>query len=419
MALALPEDLSRARDDRVVAGVCGGLARWLGVDPVVVRLATVLLALANAVGVVIYLVAWCLLPVADEAGDSGEADDGAGAQPDEARSLKNAAAVGCITLGLLVLIRTTLPVFPGRVVWPATLAAAGLGVVWARSNEQERARWRAVVAGRIPGDAVALFSGRALWWRLLVGGGLLICGIGWFLHSYTALEAVGAVGSAVLATLLGILVLVGPWIRALFKQLRAERRERIRTEERADMAAHLHDSVLQTLALIQRQAESPQQARSLARRQERELRAWLFDDRTPDATTVPATLAAALDQVSDDVEANDDVTVDVVVVGDRPLDPQVEALVAALREAVVNGARHSGEPEVSVYVEVLDDYVEAFVRDRGKGFDPESVDVHRRGIADSIVGRMIRHGGLATVRSAPGEGTEVMLHLPCGPLEST
>jgi signal transduction histidine kinase len=215
------------------------------------------------------------------------------------------------------------------------------------------------------------------------------------------------------------------------RQLRDERSERIRSDERADMAAHLHDSVLQTLALIQRHADSPQQSRSLARRQERELRAWLFDARNPDGS--PASLTAALDRLSDDIEADHDVTVDVVAVGDLPLDEHLEALVAALREAAVNAAKHSGEPEVSVYVEVEGEVpedgpgsgapragkdrggrayvVEAYVRDRGKGFEPKGVYGDRRGIAESIIGRMARHGGTAKVRSAPGEGTEVTLRM--------
>jgi signal transduction histidine kinase len=212
-----------------------------------------------------------------------------------------------------------------------------------------------------------------------------------------------------LATATGIALLLGPWIASLLSTLREERGQRIRTEERADMAAHLHDSVLQTLALIQRHADSPQQSRSLARRQERELRAWLFDARNPDGA--PASLAAALDRLSDDIEADHDVNVDVVAVGDHPLDEHLEALVAALREAAVNAAKHSGEPEVSIYVEVAEGEVEAYVRDRGKGFDPSEVYGDRRGIADSIIGRMVRHGGTAKVRSAPGEGTEVSLRM--------
>jgi signal transduction histidine kinase len=175
--------------------------------------------------------------------------------------------------------------------------------------------------------------------------------------------------------------------------------------------------VLQTLALIQRHADSPQEARSLARRQERELRAWLYDDRRPAGDDgAPATLAGALDRLADEVEADHHgIEVDVVVVGDCPLDPGVEALVKAAREAVVNAAKHSGSPEVSVYAEVTGDRVEAFVRDRGKGFDPTAVDEDRHGISRSIVSRMARHGGRAAVHSAPGEGTEVSLSVTSAP----
>ena len=215
-----------------------------------------------------------------------------------------------------------------------------------------------------------------------------------------------------LATALGVVLVFGPWIVRLVGQLGDERRERIRSEERADMAAHLHDSVLQTLALIQRNTEASSEARSLARRQERELRAWLYDDRHradggPDGDA-PGTLALALDRLTDEVEADHPaVEVAVVLVGDCPLDPGVTALVKAVREAVVNAANHSGESVVSVYVEVDGGRVEAFVRDRGRGFDPAAVGDDRQGIARSIVGRMARHGGRARVLSAPGEGTEV------------
>jgi signal transduction histidine kinase len=251
-----------------------------------------------------------------------------------------------------------------------------------------------------------------VWVRVLVGAGLLIAGIGFFLASNDALAAVGSVGIAVLATILGGALLFSPWVARLVRQLGEERRERIRNEERADMAAHLHDSVLQTLALIQRHADAPQQARSLARRQERELRAWLYDGRRSSTEDAPGALATALDGVADEVEADHGVAVDVVVVGDCPFDGHVDALVAAVREAVLNAARHSGADEVSVYAEVVgDSRIEAFVRDRGRGFDPAAVNGDRRGITHSIVRRMARHGGRAHVTSAPGEGTEVAFEL--------
>jgi signal transduction histidine kinase/phage shock protein PspC (stress-responsive transcriptional regulator) len=417
----LPPGLVRRRDERMVAGVCAGVGRWLGVDPIVVRLATVILALANGVGVVAYLVAWVVLP---EGGDPADDAAGVAGRPGRApetgrRSAELALAVGCITVGLLVLVRWTVPFFPDHLVWPAVIAAVGVGLALARAGDGDRARWREVV-GRLPGNPVeSLRGGWGMWLRIHLGGTLLVVGIATFLATNEAFAAIGQVGIAVLATVLGGALLFGPWAVRLIHQLGAERRERIRSEERADMAAHLHDSVLQTLALIQRHADAPHESRSLARRQERELRAWLYDDRRrAEADGAPSTLAVALDRLTDEVEADHrGVEVGVVLVGDCPLDPGVAALVKAMREAVVNAAKHSGESEVSVYVEVEDGRVEAFVRDRGRGFDPAAVDGDRQGIAQSIVGRVARHGGRAEVHSAPGEGTEVNLEMACAPAE--
>jgi signal transduction histidine kinase len=406
----LPDGLVRSRDDRVVAGVCAGVARWLGVEPLVVRLAAAVLTLANGIGMLVYLAAWLVLP---EEG-TGE---GTPAEAAPRRSVELAVAVGCITLGVLLLIRWTIPFFPDHIVWPAAVAATGFAVVWTRVDEIDRDRWREVGA-RLPGNPVeALRGGGAVWARVLLGGVLLLLGMGLFFGTNDAFQTLGQAGVAVLATAVGGGVLLGPWIVRLWNQSRSEARERMRAEARADMAAHLHDSVLQTLALIQRHAEEPEQSRSLARRQERALRAWLYDERPPDGAA--GTLVSGLDRMTDEVEADHrGVAVDVVTVGDRAVDVHLDALLGAVREAVVNAAKHSGASEVSVYVEVEGDRVEAFVRDRGRGFDPAATAGDRRGIADSIVGRMRRHGGRAQVHSTPGEGTEVtfeMVLVPEGP----
>jgi signal transduction histidine kinase/phage shock protein PspC (stress-responsive transcriptional regulator) len=414
----LPAGLVRRRDGRRIGGVCAGLAGWLGVDPLVVRVAAVVLALANGVGVLVYLVLWALLPEEDAAG----ANDPAGVGPGEVepataasrRPAEVAIAVGCITLGALLLLRWTVPYFPDRLVWPAAIAGLGAGLMLARVGDADRARWREVTA-RLPGNPVeALRGGRGVWLRVVAGTSLLVIGIGTFLATTAAVAAVGRIGVAVLATAVGVALVFGPWIARLLQDLGAERRERIRSEERADMAAHLHDSVLQTLALIQRHADVPGETRTLARRQERELRAWLYDERRwADDGGAPSTLAAALDALADEVEADHrGVEVAVVVVGDCPLDAGVEALVKAVREAVVNAAVHSGAAEVSLYAEVAGGRVEAFVRDRGLGFDPASVNGDRRGITQSIVARMARHGGRTSLHSAPGEGTEVAIEVP-------
>ena len=429
---ALPPGLVRRSDEHVVAGVCAGVARWLGVDPIVVRLAALILALANGVGVLAYLVAWVVLP---EAPPESTAGSPASRPRDRHRSGRRnaelALAVGCITLGLLVLVRWSAPFFPDFVVWPGTLAAIGIGLVLARGGDggvdaaTGRAPAPSAGRGEVRHDArprltanplEALRSGRWFWLRMLGGANLLVLGIAIFLATSEASGTIGKVGIAVLATALGVVLVFGPWIVRLVGQLGDERRERIRSEERADMAAHLHDSVLQTLALIQRNTDAASEARSLARRQERELRAWLYDERhradDGAAGGAAGTLALALDRLTDEVEADHPaVEVDVVLVGDCPLDSGVTALVKAVREAVVNAANHSGEAVVSVYVEVNGGRVEAFVRDRGRGFDPAAVDDDRQGIARSIVGRMARQGGRARVLSAPGEGTEVSVEV--------
>jgi len=191
------------------------------------------------------------------------------------------------------------------------------------------------------------------------------------------------------------------------RELAEERRERIRSEERAEMAAHLHDSVLQTLALIQRKADQPRELVALARRQERELRSWLYSGNGP----VSGTIASAINEMAAEIEDVHGIEVDVVSVGDAPLTSAVDAVVQAAREAVVNAAKHSGAASVSVYVETKGDHVTVYVRDRGHGFDPEDVPDDRRGISSSIRDRMLRHGGHASITSSPAEGTEVMLEL--------
>lgn len=179
------------------------------------------------------------------------------------------------------------------------------------------------------------------------------------------------------------------------------------------MAARVHDSVLQTLALIQRNAEDPQRVARLARAQERELRSWLFEGRAPGSpgASDPTTLAAGAEQIARDVEASHEVAVEVVTVGDCDLDDDLRALLAAGREATVNAAKWSGAPTVSLFAEVEPSAVSMFVRDRGAGFDPGSVAADRRGLAESIGARMARHGGTSTIRSSPGQGTEVALHM--------
>jgi signal transduction histidine kinase len=399
-SIQLP-DIQRSTDDRVVAGVCAGIGEELGVDPMVVRLATVVLTLANGVGLIAYLIAWAVLP---EAGTDPRH------RQVRRQTSERAVALGLITLGVLLLVRGFGLVLPSGLVWSITVSAIGFSVVWARTSDAGRARLRDFALGATDEDGGETSRTTMLVVRAVLGGALLIVGLALLLASGGLLRIVGQLGLAVAATGVGVALLMGPWIVRLWRDLDTERRQRIRSEERSEMAAHLHDSVLQTLTLIQRHADAPQRARMLARRQERELRAWLYDERAPEES--PTTLVAALEQVVTEVEDQHEVDVDLVLVGDATIDRPLEGFVSALREAANNAARHSGATEVSVYVEVEPDKVSAYVRDRGKGFDPAAVEPGRLGVSGSIIGRMQRLAGKAEVHSTPGEGTEVVLEIP-------
>ena len=313
--------------------------------------------------------------------------------------------IGLILAGVLTLFLVTGLWFGLELGWPASLAAIGFAVLWARSTDDGRGRWDPA-SFRSP--LQAMIRGRASLSRILFGSALIVGGMAVFLAATTSLSAAANVILAVIVTVGGLALLAGPWVWRLGGELMEERNSRIRSEARAEMAAHLHDSVLQTLALIQRSHE-PRQMASLARTQERELRAWLFG-RAPSVRG--ATLRDALDSMAGRVERSHHVRIEAIVVGDLELDEGLQALIAACSEATMNAATHAGVDDVSVYLEVEDSQVSAFIRDEGAGFDPGTVPEDRRGIADSIVRRMERHGGTVELRSEPGRGTEVVIRLP-------
>jgi signal transduction histidine kinase/phage shock protein PspC (stress-responsive transcriptional regulator) len=374
-----------------LAGVAGGLGERLGIDPMVLRLAFVVLALAGGAGIVLYLVLFLLM---------GWPEPMTEPVPTPRTTARQALAVALVVAGLLVISRSAGLWFGDRIVWPAALAVAGSAVLWTRGDGAHRARW----LRRLP-HADAIDGSRV---RALAGAGLILLGAWALLSSNRRLLANAPL--AVAAVLVGLAVVAGPWVWRLVRQAALERRERIRQEERAEMAAHLHDSVLQTLALIQR-TDDPVEMVALARGQERALRTWLYGKTRPGGA---GSLSAALDDVAAEVERTHRTRIEVVMVGDCPVDDGVRALVHACREAMVNAARHSGARGVSVYVEVEDDAVTAFVRDQGVGFARSSVPADRHGIAESIEGRMERNGGLALIESEPGRGTEVLLRIPRG-----
>jgi signal transduction histidine kinase len=391
--------LERSRSDRLIGGVAAGIGHHLGVEPNVVRVAFVLLSVPFGFGVVVYLLTWLLAPL-----EATEPTVNSMARRVIRPTVSQALGAALILVGVVIVLFVSGFWFGEAFAWPVTLAAIGFAVLWARSGEDRRGRSPidVVISGRRPIARVAIGS-------LLIVGAMLV-----FLGNSYSISTAGPMLLAALVAIGGLGLIGGPWIWSIGRDLIDERSTRIRTEERAEMAAHLHDSVLQTLALIQRAPASREMA-SLARTQERELRAWLYG-RAP--TLAGARLRDAIDAMAGRVEREQQVKVEAIVVGDSDLDERISALVAAVGEATLNAARHSGATEASVYVEVEDDATSAYVRDLGSGFDPDKVAADRRGIADSIVGRLERHGGTAQVTSRPGAGTEVVMRLPRKPRPS-
>jgi signal transduction histidine kinase len=385
--LAPRPPLARPRRGRLIAGVAAGTAQHLRLEPLVVRIAFVVLAVTG-VGVFAYALLWLTMKLADPGTEAAQQpDDGTAADPPSRRQV---VGLGLLGVGALVFVTPVASWGGGNVVLPLLLAGAGLAVIWRQL------------------DADSTRSRGASRWGLVAGLVLGIGGVVLLLATTGQLVNARNGFAATLVILVGVALATAPLWRRLLDQRAAERSARVRSEERAAVAAHLHDSVLQTLALIQRHAESPQLVGRLARSQERELRTWLYE---PTVAT-GGTWAGLVARLVEEVEADHAVTVEPVVVGDLPVDDVVATLGQATREAVVNAAKHSGAPTVSLYSEVTPSSVVVFVRDRGTGFDPASVAADRRGLRDSVVARLTRTGGTATVRSAPGEGTEVELCLP-------
>lgn len=216
-----------------------------------------------------------------------------------------------------------------------------------------------------------------------------------------------AAGAAIFTWIVRTLRLSDRYRREADDSRRSAEAARARAEERVEISRHLHDSVLQTLALIQRRAESANDVTMLARKQERELRDWLFG-----ASPVDGSFVAALSAVAADIEQRHSVPVEVVTSGDGELTDDAVAIVAAAGEAMSNAAAHSGAEVVTVFGEVTDSQFRVYVRDRGRGFDPERLPSDRLGVRESIMGRMTGHHGQATVRSESGWGTEWRLEVP-------
>ncbi|GAA4405616.1 ATP-binding protein [Tsukamurella soli] len=388
----------RRSGGRVIGGVAGGVADHLGVDVTRVRIVFTLLTLLG-VGAVGYALLWFLCP------------QGSDTAPPSAAERRR--ALGMAILGVLgaVLLAGLASSSDSSFVVPIVVVAVGAALVWREADTAPRDLGTRLVR---PSRARAL-----TWARMLGGATLVVVGLGVVLLGHVTVATLRTSLLAVVVTLVGATLLTVPvWVR-LWRDLGEERAARVRTAEREEIASHLHDSVLQTLALIQRQADDAGAVKRLARGQERELREWLFGERAEAATS----LAAALQVTAGDVEDSHGIRVALVTVGDvgggaaggeLGADDRFTALLGATREALVNAAKHSGCESVDLFAEVGDDAVRVFVRDRGVGFDPATVPSDRQGLAGSVRGRIERRGGTVTVKSSPGRGTEVGMTMPRG-----
>ena len=397
--------LRRNPDDGLLGGVAAGLAARTGFEVTVVRLVIVVASLVTVGFVAIFYVgAWLLVPALGMDGSIWSK-----ARADK-RGITLAVGLASVLFVLILVLQNLGAGFLGTVEWPLILCAAGLVLILRNAPLDEQATLRNVAAPLL--GLTAGGTRRRVWLRVAIAIFLLAMGAGFLAYGHESLAMLRPVAGAVLV-LVGAAILLGPWWLGIARDLAEERRARIRAEERADMAARVHDSVLQTLAMIQRRADQPQQVVQMARAQERELRAWLFDGRAPGSLDgEDMTLASGIRLIQQEVEAQHGVPVEAVTVGDCELDDDLRALLAAAREATVNAAKWSGADVVSLFAEVEPGEVSLFVRDRGRGFDQEAVPEDRKGLAESIHGRMTRRGGSASVRSTPGQGTEVSLTMP-------
>ncbi len=365
-----PRRARRSAEDRWLGGVAAGLADHLGLPVLWVRVGFLVMVAFGGFGAVLYAGLWLFLPAQrhTEALPPGlEAATRQGKRgPRRERSWAEfgpLVAVGAIAIGLLLLV--TMVTGQTLSFGPLMLAGAGVALLWWQADEAQRNRWSDPSRRMGPLRAIVGGGGWSAYLRIGVGLLLLVGAISLFSLRSGSLRVALDVGLASAFGMVGLGFMVGPWLLRLSSDLSEEREARVRSEERADVAAHVHDSVLQTLALIQRSAGDAATVSRLARAQERDLRAWLFDS----AAEAPATLAAALRAVAAEVEDSHGVPVEVVCVGDMPVTDDDRPLVLATREAITNAAKHSGAATVDVYAEATAAGVEVFVRDRGVGFD--------------------------------------------------
>ncbi|MFJ6384840.1 PspC domain-containing protein [Kitasatospora sp. NPDC092039] len=445
--------LYRSPQGRMLGGVAHGLAVHLGLPVRWVRLAFVVLFFAQGIGALLYAAFWFVVPIGigepsqrggaqwvylngvfvpatpglqggllSKGGESGGwvgrmrrllqhtlqgEPVAAPAEGEEATGKGGQGGIGQLAalvmtvIGLIALLNVLGWQTAKPYTWPLLAIGVGVALVWRQADDSRWQRWFGIEEGE---------KRRGAYTRVGAGVLLAVAGTIALLAMQGSGSTLGSVIEASLAVLAGVLVLLGPYGLRLWQDLGAERTARIRAQERAEIAAHIHDSVLHTLTLIQRRAEDPKEVLRLARSQERELRLWLYRPEAA-AEAAPDTMAETLRAAVAEVEDRHGVQVELVIVGDCPMDEGIAAQMQAAREATVNAAKYGGGGPVQVYAEVEGRTVSVFVRDHGPGFDPDTVPEDRMGVRESIIGRMKRNGGTARVRPAAGGGTEVELEM--------
>ncbi|MEU3494188.1 ATP-binding protein [Kitasatospora cineracea] len=428
--------LYRSPHGRILGGVCQGLATHLGVPVTWVRLAFIVLFFSEGIGALLYAAFWVVVPLGinqavpgaaparrpaadpgrfgwlrdllertfhgeqDAPAAAGDGPAPAGARTGRGGSMGQLFALVALVIGVMALLSALGIQTAKPYVWPLLAVGIGVALVWRQADDSRWQSW----FGPTPG------SRRGAYLRVLAGALLVVAGIIGYFVTQGVDSPVALVIESSLAVVAGVLVLGGPSMLRMWQDLGAERTARIRAQERAEIAAHVHDSVLHTLTLIQRRAEDPKEVLRLARAQERELRLWLYRPEAA-AEAAPDTLAEHLREIVAEVEDRHGVHLELVCVGDCPMDEKIASQMQAAREAMVNAAKYGGGGPVQVYAEVEGRTVSVFVRDHGPGFDPDDLPEDRMGVRESIIGRMRRNGGTARVRPAPDGGTEVELEM--------
>lgn len=409
--------LTRPKRGRWLTGVCKGIALHLGISVMWVRLAFIALTCLYGAGIIAYVFLWIFMPAGDpQAVASAEhipveqAPLARGNQPAQAgvedtavsaeslsEAIQRAPKPALVALAGFVLLTIGLLLVgtgaDSQLIIPLLLGLAGIALAWMNLSPNGTQLLSML------GGIALIFIG----WAIYVSN---VTYVGWG----TSPRRIMLSGFIMIAC---IVLAVMPWANAMLQRLSREQALKEREEERADMTAHLHDGVLQTLALIQLHFEDPSTVFTLARGQERELREWLYQERS----TSDRSVSAGLKQIAAEVEDEHGKPIEVVTVGDAHPSAQTDALLDATRQALVNAVTHGSEP-VSLYCEATDTTVEVFVRDHGEGFDIDTIPPDRLGIRESIIGRIKRRGGTVEIVSRAGWGTEVRMHMPIA-LKST